>query len=217
MDLLKNNSQALILTISLCWGIHELRKITSSCLPVIQDFIEIMKNTNRNVEELKPIILNINKKVNDLSQEEDGVSLMRGMKDLILSITNKINAVSNEDVNSILEQTKLLMPIIEELSKRIIRLTDGNNDMFLVQQIQILVPIISNLNERINSLAHGDEDMFLVQQIRILVPIISNLNEKINSLADGDESVFPVVADIHNLTQKVNTIFTRLYCPLGAE
>lgn len=161
MEFLRDNSQAIIYTLPICWGIYEFRKFNStisSYLPVIQDFLQVMRTTNQYVEDLKPIILNLNEKVNDITNDEDGKSH--------------------------------------------------------IQQIQELIPLFTDLTKKVNGLADGDESMFLVRQIQVLVPIISNLNEKVNSLADGDQSVFPVVTDIHNLTQKINTIFTRLYGPL---
>lgn len=164
MEFLRNNSQAIICTVPICWGIYEFRKFNStisSYLPVIQEFLPIMRTTNQHVEDLKPIILNINEKLNDITNDEDGKSH--------------------------------------------------------IQQIQELIPLITDLTKKVNGLADGDESMFLVKQIQVLVPIISNLNEKVNSLAEGDQEVFPVITDIHNLTQRVNTIFTRLYAPLSTE
>jgi len=76
MEFLRNNSQAIIFTVPICWGIYEIRKfnsIFSSYLPVIREFLEVMKTTNTQVEDLKPIFHNLNEKVNKLSEGDNTV------------------------------------------------------------------------------------------------------------------------------------------------
>ena len=44
-----------------------------------------------------------------------------------------------------------------------------------------------------------------------------NLNEKVNKLSEGDNTVFPIVSQLHLLSQRINVMFTRIYAPLGNE
>ena len=65
-DFFKNNSQAIIFTIPICWGIYEFRKFHAT----LKLYLPIVRELNQKIGIMMPIMRNINEKVNNLSSGE---------------------------------------------------------------------------------------------------------------------------------------------------
>lgn len=65
-EFFKNNSQAIVFTIPICWGIYEFRKFHAT----LKLYLPIVGDLNRRIEIMMPIMININEKVNNLSSGE---------------------------------------------------------------------------------------------------------------------------------------------------